>query len=103
MHPASLSIYAASEYFSSSMQTVGRAEIIGERSPGGATAMNVKILPNGALLGYPVAQLITSDGRVLEGYGVIPDIAVTLERSQLLEEIDAQLQAAIDYIVETVR
>ena len=92
--------YSASEYFSSGMQTLGRAVIIGERSPGGATGMNVTTLPNGAVLGYPVAQLITSDGKVLEGYGVIPDITVTLERSQLLEGIDAQLQAAIDYIVE---
>ena len=92
--------YSASEYFSSGMQTLGRAVIIGERSPGGATGMNVTTLPNGAILGYPVAQLITSDGKVLEGYGVIPDITVTLERSQLLEGIDAQLQAAIDYIIE---
>jgi hypothetical protein len=34
---------------------------------------------------------------VLEGHGVIPDITVTLERSQLLEGIDAQLEAGINY------
>lgn len=84
------------------MQAIGRAVIIGERSPGGVTAMNVLTLPNGALLGYPVAQVLNSNGTVLEGYGVIPDITVTLERSQLLEGVDAQLQAAIHYIVETV-
>lgn len=95
--------YSGSEYFASGMQTVGRAVIIGERSPGGATAMNVTTLPNDAILGYPVAQLISTDGRVLEGYGIVPDITVILERSQLLEGIDAQLQAAIHYFVETVR
>lgn len=95
--------YSGSEYFSSGMQNLSRAVIIGERSPGGATAMSVTSLPNGAILGYPVAQLITSDSRVLEGYGVIPDITVTLERSQLLEGIDAQLQAAIHYILDTER
>jgi C-terminal processing protease CtpA/Prc len=90
--------FSGSEYFSSSMQMVGRAVIIGERSPGGLTAMNIIRLSNGALLGYPIAQLVTPDGKVLEGYGVIPEISVRLERSQLLEGIDAQLNAAIDII-----
>ena len=94
--------YSASEEFSSGMQAVGRAVIIGERSPGGASAMNVSTLSNGAILGYPVAQLQEPDGTVVEGRGVIPDITVTLERSQLLTGIDAQLQAAIQYIVEIV-
>jgi len=95
--------FSGSEYFSSSMQAVGRGVIIGERSPGGLTAMNVTSLSNGAILGYPVAQLLTPDGVALEGSGVIPDINVTLQREQLLAGIDAQLQAAIDYILTTER
>jgi carboxyl-terminal processing protease len=95
--------YSGSEYFSSGMQALGRAVIVGERSPGGAIAMAVKALPNGAILGCPVAQLITVNGKVLEGLGVIPDIPVSLERSQLLKGIDAQLQAAIDYLAKTGR
>ena len=95
--------YLASEYFASSMQVVRRAVIIGERSPGGGSGMNVKILSNGAIFGYHVFVMLAPDGAVLEGYGVIPDMIVTLERSQLLAGIDAQLQAAIHYLVETVR
>jgi carboxyl-terminal processing protease len=95
--------FSGSEFFSSGMQAVGRAAIIGERSPGGASEGNIKSLPNGAILVYPVAELLTPDGKVVEGYGIIPDITVTLERSQLLAGIDAQLQAAIDYIVENGR
>jgi carboxyl-terminal processing protease len=95
--------FSGSEFVASGLQAVGRAVIIGERSPGGAIAANVRSLQNGAILIYPFAQLLTPDGKVVEGYGVIPDIIVTLERSQLLEGIDAQLQAAIDYIVETVQ
>jgi C-terminal processing protease CtpA/Prc len=85
------------------MQALGRGVIIGERSPGGLSGMNVIPLSNDAILGYPVVQLITPDGKVLEGYGVTPDITVNLERSQLLAGIDAQLQAAIDYILEPER
>ena len=82
------------------MQIIGRAGIVGERSPGGLTAMSVTKLPDDVILGYPVARLVTSDGRVLEGYGVLPDIPVTLDRGQLLNGVDAQLQAAIQFIVE---
>jgi len=96
------SSYSCSEWFASGMQAADRALIIGERSPGGATGMNAKTLPNGASLGYPVAQLLSPDGRVLEAYGVIPDIAVTLHRRQLLEGIDAQLEAGINYILNTL-
>jgi carboxyl-terminal processing protease len=92
--------FSGSEYFASSMQIIGRAVIIGERSPGGLTAMNIARPPNDAILGYPVAQLVTSNGRVMEGYGVIPDIPVTLDCRQILEDVDAQLQATIQYIVE---
>jgi len=97
------SSYSCSEWFASGMQAAGRAVIVGQRSPGGATAMNVKTLPNGASLGYPVAQLLAPDGTVLEGHGVIPDVAVILDRSQLLEGIDAQLEAGINYILGIFR
>ncbi len=92
------SSYSASECFSSAMQTLGRAVIIGERSPGGVTGMNVKTLQNGDLLGYPMLQFVTPDRIVREGYGVIPDLSVSLDRDQLLQGIDAQLQAAIEYL-----
>ncbi len=82
--------YSASEWVASGLQDLGRANIVGERSPGGVTAMNVKTLPHGARLGYPVAQVLAADRTVLEGYGVIPDIAVSLDRRQLLEGRDMQ-------------
>lgn len=96
------SSYSCSEWFASGMQAADRAVIIGERSPGGATGMNAKTLPNGASLGYPVAQLLSPDGTELEAHGVIPDIAVTLDRSQLLEGTDAQLEAGINYILNAM-
>ncbi len=47
---------------------------------------------------YPVAQLSTPDGVVLEGYGVVPDIEVGLDRNMLLKGIDSQLDTAVRYI-----
>jgi C-terminal peptidase prc len=93
--------FSGSEFFASGLQAVGRAVIVGERSPGGATVGNIAPLPNNAILVFPVAQLLTPGGQVVEGHGVVPDIPVTLERGQLLDGIDAQLQAAIQHIIET--
>ncbi len=54
------------------------------------------------MLLYPVVQIIVPDGTVLEGHGVIPDIRVELDRELLLQEIDSQLEAAIEYLRQDV-
>jgi C-terminal processing protease CtpA/Prc len=62
--------------------------------------MNIEPLPEGAILMYPYGQSQTPNGRVLENNGVVPDIDVALDRRQLLQGIDAQLQAAIEYAAQ---
>jgi len=89
---------SASERFSGCMQSVGRATIIGERSPGVVGPSDMKKLPNGATLMYLVAQSLTPDGIVLEGRGVIPDITVPLDGTALLEGRDTQIERAIEYL-----
>jgi C-terminal processing protease CtpA/Prc len=51
---------------------------------------------------YPVAQLATPDGTVLEGHGVVPDLEVRLEREMLLKGVDSQINSAIRYIEKEV-
>jgi carboxyl-terminal processing protease len=91
---------SGSEYFASGMQELGRALTIGEKSMDRTTGMDAAILQNGILLGYPVAQLLTKGDMPLEEIGIFPDIPVSLERDLLLSGIDAQLQAAINLIME---
>jgi carboxyl-terminal processing protease len=93
--------YSCSEWFAAGMQAADRAVIIGERSPGGATGINVKTLPNGGRLAYPVVQLLAPDGTVLEGQGVIPEFTISLDRHQLLAGIDAQLEAAVHALLDS--
>jgi C-terminal processing protease CtpA/Prc len=90
--------FSCSEWISGAMQAVGRAQVIGEPSPGGLTGMGAVILPNGGLLLHPILQIFSRDGADLEGQGVIPDIQVELDRELLLQGIDSQLEAATKYI-----
>jgi carboxyl-terminal processing protease len=89
---------SAAERFPACMQSIGRAKIIGEWSPGSVGPSNVKRLPNGASFIYLVAQSTTPDGTVLEGHGVIPDITVPLDRAALLKGVDTQIERAIVYL-----
>ena len=94
---------SASERFSGCIQSIGRAVILGERSPGIVGPSDLKELPNGATFMCLVAQSLTPDGLVLEGHGVVPDIEVALDPEQLLSGVDTQLQRAIEYIMQETR
>jgi C-terminal peptidase prc len=94
---------SSAEEFSGGMQAIGRATVIGERSPGIVLVGDIVQLPNGATFMYPIEQTRTADGTVLEDHGVVPDMEVALDRRLLLQGIDTQLQAAIDYIENAIR
>lgn len=89
---------SSSEFFAGCTQAIGRAVVIGERSPGSVGPAEIMALPNGAGFIFPVAQETTIDGIILEDHGVIPDIEVPLDRALLAQGIDSQLEVAIDYL-----
>ncbi len=94
---------SSSEEFAGSLQALGRATIVGSPTPGRCLVSNIVQLPGGGVLSYPFGQSQTPDGRVLEGNGVVPDVEVGLDRHLLLQGIDTQLEAAIDYAVGRIR
>lgn len=86
---------SAAEIISAGLQDNERAVIVGETSGGEALPSILTELPNGAIFQYPVANFKSPKGIVLEGKGVSPDIAVTLDRKLLLEGRDNQLESAL--------
>jgi carboxyl-terminal processing protease len=92
--------WSSTEEFAGSLQAMGRATIVGSQTPGRCLVQDVALLPKGVLLIYPSAQPQTPDGRVLEDNGVVPDMEVALDRGQLLQGFDAQLEAALTYLEE---
>jgi carboxyl-terminal processing protease len=93
---------SSSEEFAGSLQALGRATVIGNQTPGMCLTANIVALPNGGILIYPFSQAITPAGRVLEYNGVVPDIAVTLDRGQLRQGVDAQLEAAVEFLAQQI-
>ena len=89
---------SSSEFFAACTQAIGRAVIVGERSPGSVGPAEVIPLPNGATFIFPTAQEVTLDGTILEDHGVVPDIEVVLDRTLLSQGIDSQLEGAIGCI-----
>ena len=90
---------SAGELFAACLQAIGRAVIVGERSPGYLLVANWMKLPNGLSFMYAFGQAIPIDGRVIEGNGVAPDIEIELKRSGLLMGIDNPLEAAVAHIM----
>lgn len=89
---------SSAEEFSGALQALGRAVVVGEGTPGKDLVSEIIELPHGALMMHPVAQSAVADGTVLEAHGVVPDIPVVVNGSDLLAGVDPPLQAAIDHL-----
>jgi carboxyl-terminal processing protease len=94
---------SSSEEFSGSLQALGRATIIGTQTQGNCLVMNIELLPGNAIVLHTYKQAQTLKGRILEDNGVVPDIEVALDRQQLLQGVDAQLEAALTYLEQEAR
>lgn len=91
---------SSSEHFAGCLQATGRAVIVGECSPGYLLGAKWIRLPNGLSFMHSFLQPIPFDGRIVEGHGIKPDLEIGLDRNDLLEGRDTQLEAAIAYILQ---
>lgn len=89
---------STSEIFAGGLQDLDRARIFGMRSAAAALPSSIERLPNGDGFQHAIATYISEGGQVLEGNGVIPDVVVELKREDLLQGVDAVLEAALAWI-----
>lgn len=91
---------STSEVFSSGMQELGRAVVIGESSAGACLPSVFEKLPTGALFQFAIADFKTPKGVLIEGRGVTPDFDVKWNRTSLLAGRDAQLETALERLAQ---
>lgn len=89
---------STSEILAGGMQDSGRAIIVGGNTMGAALPSVTERLPTGARLQYAIADFKTPKGVMIEGKGVVPDVAVELKRKDLLAGHDPVLEKAITLV-----
>jgi carboxyl-terminal processing protease len=89
---------STSEILAQGLQDLGRARIFGSRTAGAALPSEIIQLPNGDRFQYPEANYISTKGRVLEGNGVEPNVAVAPTLAALAQDTDLPLESAAAWV-----
>jgi len=89
---------SAAENFAGIMQQAGLATVFGKQTPGQLLWGEGFPLGDDVMAVIPIAQIIYPGGNNLERVGVRPDKVIELELRDLMNGIDSQLQAAVDYL-----
>jgi carboxyl-terminal processing protease len=72
---------SAAEIAADALKTIGRAKIVGEKTPGAVLSSKLFDIPGGFHLRVPIADYYSITGARLEGIGVAPDIAVSADQA----------------------
>lgn len=102
--------YSAAELFAVDLSEYGVARIFGQKTSGKGFFQQVFQFSDGSAAGISVGRYYTSQGNNLEGIGLIPDEEIRLDdeseallyNGMLEPENDAQLQAALSYLMDKV-
>ncbi len=91
---------SASEIVAGALQDQGRAILIGETTFGkGSVQVSPALSDNEGALRITVAHWLTPEGRQIHGLGLEPDIVVERTEADFEADLDPQLDAAIDYLI----
>ncbi len=102
--------YSAAELFAVDLSEYGVARIFGQKTSGKGFFQQVFQFSDGSAAGISVGRYYTSQGNNLEGLGLTPDEEIKLDdeseallyNGMLEPENDAQLQAALGYLMDKV-
>ena len=89
---------SASEVVAGALQDHGRGPVIGINTYGKGKMNLVKELSNGGVLQITFARWFTPDGRQIDGEGIVPDTVVEITQEDIENELDSQLEQAIEYL-----
>ncbi|MBX3048958.1 MAG: S41 family peptidase [Anaerolineales bacterium] len=92
---------SASEILAGALQDYGRAPLVGETTFGKGSVQTPATLSNGeGALRITIAHWLTSKDRLIHGVGLEPDYVVALTEEDFAQDLDPQLDKAIELINE---
>ncbi len=91
---------SASEIVAGAIQDRGRGILIGETSFGKGSVQTVNYLSDGAELRVTIARWYTPDNNSINGEGITPDIEVELTNEDHENDLDPQLDRAVEELLE---
>lgn len=102
--------YSAAEYFAAALQEYGVASVIGTNTVGKGNYQNGFELSDGSFLNISTGKYFTPQGKNLTDVGITPDEVIDLSDEdyaalyydQLAAEDDAQLQAALELLLDKI-
>jgi carboxyl-terminal processing protease len=90
---------SASEIVAGALQDYKRATIVGEKSYGKGSVQVIRQLSNGGAVKLTNAHYLTPKGRVIDGKGVVPDVALKMDPKLAAEQAtDTQLKKAAEVV-----
>jgi len=85
---------SASEIFSGAMKDYHRAKLIGTKTYGKGMVQKIIPMPNETGINLTIAKYLTPKGKDINKHGINPDIEVPLNRSDIIQKRDTQLEKA---------
>lgn len=89
---------SGSEVTAGALQDAGRAVLIGTVTTGKGSVNRLRELSDGSALYVTFARWYTPKGRLIEGTGLTPDIAVEITDADVKDQKDTQLEKAVQYL-----
>jgi len=89
---------SASEIFAGALQDHKRSYTIGESSFGKGTVQEVNPLSDGSSLRVTIAEWYTPNDKSITDLGITPDLVVERTLEDFKNEVDPQMDAAIEYL-----
>lgn len=93
------SCFSATDIFTGAMQAIPGVTLVGEATAGGSGRARSYVLPNsGIRLQLSTMASFRPDGTLFEGNGVVPDVAVKTQPTDLIGDTDTVLDKALELL-----